>query len=128
MIEVDVALPILLAVASVARGFEFGAVRAGGTMASDAIGAQFLFVGVGRVADMAIEFSVATYQRKFGLGQVIVLHRMPFVIAMAIVALGSKAPGMRIVGLVATEAVFRNLDFKVAAAVATGAIDLGVMS
>jgi hypothetical protein len=51
---------------------------------------------------------------------------MPDLVVMAVVALLAEAPGVRIIGLVAAVAVFRNLVLVVAAPVAAEAVDLGV--
>ena len=94
MIKVDIAVPFLLPVTTVAGAFEFGPVRAGGTMAGHAIGTQFLSGDVGRMTNMAVELGVNADQGKFGLGQMIVFDWVPHIVVVAVVALGSKASGV----------------------------------
>ena len=124
MVEVDVAVPVFLRMAGIAGRLEFDAMRVGGTMAGDAVGAQFLLGRDRGVAGVAIELLVHADQRKLGARQVIIGHRLPDQIFMAIVALLPEAPGVRIVSLVAAVAVLGNLVLHVAAAVAADTINL----
>ena len=94
MIEADFALPMILAVATVATGAELGTVRIGGTMTGKALGTELLLRHFGRVAGMATQFRVRPRQGKFGLRGMIVVHGLPVFIAVAVIALQAQPTGM----------------------------------
>ena len=78
------------------------------------------------VTGVTVDLRVCTVQREFGLATVVVSDGMPFLIIVAIVALGAEPRGVRIVGSVATVAVLGNLILVVTATVAGQTIDVGV--
>ena len=123
MIEVNLTAPILLRMAVITSGMEILAVRTGRAMAGVAIGTELLRGRVRGMTDVAVKFGVYTQQRKFGLRQVVVLDGTPHVVVVTTVALGAKARGVRVVGLVAAVAVLGNLVLVDTAAVATEAVD-----
>ena len=124
MVEIKFGAPVLLGMATVARRVEMLPVRAGRAMAGIAVGTQLLRGYACGMADVAFEFRVNPHQGEFGLREMVVLNRMPHVVAVAIVAPGAKAPRMRVVGAVASIAILGNLCLVDAAAMATEAVNL----
>jgi hypothetical protein len=126
VVEIDLAAPILLGVAIVARSTEILAVRTGGAMAAVAVGTELLRGRIRGMAYVAIEFGMYPHQREFCLRQVIVLDGLPNLVVVAIVTFGAKTPGVRIIGLVAAVAVLRNLVLVHATAMAAETVYFGV--
>ena len=91
MIEIDLAAPILLGVASVASGMEIPPVRAGRAVAAVAIGRQLLGRRIRRMTGVAVQLGVYPHQRKSGLRQMIIGDGPPCLVVVAIPALGAEA-------------------------------------
>ena len=127
MIEHDVGPPGILAVTGLAAALELAAVRILAAMAADAVLGELLAWRPRPVWQVwQSSLACAPMQRELGLRGVIVGHRMPVIVVVAVLALGAEARGMRIVGPMAAVAVLRNLVLVIAAAMTGEAIDLGV--
>lgn len=87
-----------------------------------------LLRGIVHVTDMAIDFGVGTHQRKLVAAGVIVLNRMPSVVAVTIPALIAKAACMGVIAAMASIAVFWNFLFIVAALMTCKAIHVRMYS
>src|ERR1700736_1646801 len=75
---------------------------------------------------MAVELGVRARQCELGLRGVVVGHRLPSVIVMAIVALDTKTKGMSIIRLMAAVAILGDLVLVISTAVAGKAVDIRV--
>lgn len=126
MVEHQVAVPVLLAVAGIATLLQRTTVRLVGPMAGGAVALEFLLLDDGGMADMAAELGVHADEREPGLDGVIVVDRLPLFIAVAGLALHAQAHRVRIVRLVAAVTLPGQFVLEVAAAVAGGTVKLRV--
>ena len=61
------------------------------------------------MADVTVDLGVRAHQRELGFRGVVISHRLPMVVAMAIVALGAEASRVGVIRLVAALAAQRDL-------------------
>lgn len=91
-----------------------------------AIVRQLLLGDDGGMTRITIELRVRSLERILRFLRVIVGHRPPFLVVMAVVALCAEAPGVRIVGPVATVAILWDLVLVITGAVAGNAAHVGM--
>src|SRR5215472_16895278 len=117
MVELDVGPPAggvvtLLAIAAEAAGMHVAA-----AVAADAFGAELLGGDRCRVALVAGHFLVPSEQRPVGIARVVEVRGFPLVTVVTIAAVTTQAAGVRVLRLVASRALARQLVLEVAAAV-----------
>ena len=112
--------------AGFAAAIELAAVRVLAAMASPAILWQFLLRNYRGMTGITVDLGVCSDEREARLFRVIVGHRLPFLVIVAVVALLTETPGVRIIGLVAAVAVLRDLVLVIATAVAGDAVNVRV--
>jgi len=126
VVEHNVGGPGVLSMAGFAAALELAAVRVLAAMASSAVLGEFLLRNHRGMTRVTVDLGVRPDERKVRLFRVIVAHRLPFLVIVAVVALLAKTRGVRVIGLVATVTVLRDLFLVIATAVAGHAVDLGV--
>ena len=126
VVEYNVGGPGVLSMAGFAAALELAAMRILTAMASTAVLWQCLPRNHRGMTGVAIDLGVRAEQRKVRFFRVIVGHRLPFLVVVAIIALLTESPGMRVIGLVAAVAVLRDLVLVVATAVAGYAVNVRV--
>ena len=99
--------------------------RAGGSMAADAIRASFLFLQGRRVAGMAIQPGVGSCQLEF---RMVISSDPPEIVAVTLTAGGAETAFVPIICLVAAVAVFRHGCMEIATAMAVRAANVSVPS
>src|SRR5258708_7018853 len=104
MVEADLAVPVLLAVAGVAALLEFQAMRVGGAMAADTVGGGFLLGGGRGMTGVAVELGMPPEQRKARLLLMVELCGLPVAGGMALAALAAALAAVDIVRGVAAHA------------------------
>src|ERR1700722_12799279 len=124
MIEYDVGAPGILPVTRFASALDLAAVRVFAAMAARTILGELLRGRRCGVAGVAVDLGVRAHQRELGFRGMIIGHRPPAVIIVAVLALGAESRCVRVVGLVAAVAILWNLVLVIAAAVAGQAVDL----
>src|SRR5713226_6441007 len=118
MIEYDIGAPRNLAMTGFAAALDLTAVRVFAAMAARTVLGKLLCIHRRGVADVTVDLGVRARQCELGLRGVVVSHRLPSVIVMAIVALDTEAEGVSIVRLMAAVAILRDLVLVVTTAVA----------
>lgn len=127
MIEVHVR-PLSWGVALLALLAKHAAVRLVGSVAVDALGTQLLLLHHAGVAKVAIDVCVSAFERELESAGVIEARNLPPITVMTVRTRRSHATGMRVVRLVATNAIFRYRGLQIAATVAVVAADSGVFA
>lgn len=101
-------------------------VRVFAAMAAHAVIGELLGSDRRRMTVVAVDLGVRAHQCKLGFRGMIISHRPPPVVVMAIGALGAETGGVSIVRPVAAIAVLRDLILVISASVAGEAGNLGV--
>lgn len=126
VIEDDAGGPGALAVAGFTTARELPAMRVVTAMAARAVLRQRLLRNDRAMAGITVDLRVCPGQREFGLAPVVIGHRLPLLIVMAVIALHTEPSGMRVIGRMATIAVLGNLVLVIPTAMAGHAVDIGV--
>lgn len=111
MIETDFAAPRVGNMTLIALTAQLAGVCILGAMATDAGGAQFLRRHIRSMTSVATELGVRTGQRKLGIACMLKAVGLPLGAVMALLALLSHAPGMRVLRLVAAVTIFGDFVF-----------------
>ena len=126
VIELDAVRPTVLAVTVFATGRQLAAVRVLRVVAGGAVGAELLGIDGRGMAGVAVELGVCPEQGDFRLRGVVVIHRMPDLVAMALLAFATETASVSIIGAVATDTGDWQLALVIASPVAVRAVDLRV--
>src|SRR2546429_2555554 len=123
VIEAHARAPALRRVALVALLAEAAGVHIVRPMAAHALGRQLLRHHVRRVAGVAGDLLVLPGEGPRGVAGVVEARRLPFLAAVADAAVLAEATGVRVLRLMAAEAVARQLVLQISRAVAVVAGD-----
>jgi len=126
VIEGDRRLPTFGGMALVALHAELTGVDVARAMAGRAIGGQFLGGYRCGMTAVARHLLVSAAELPMSIACVLEAHGLPLVISMTFAALGAEPPRVRVLTLVAAEAILGNLVLQVAAAMAILAVDIRV--
>src|SRR6266566_2267223 len=123
VIEAHATAPALRRVALIALLAEAAGVHIVRPMAAHALGRQLLRPHVRRVAGVTADLLVPPGEGPRGVARVVEARRLPFLAAVADAAVLAEATGVRVLRLMAAEAVARQLVLQVPRAVAVVAGD-----
>ena len=126
VIECDGGLPALGGVALLALRTQLACVNVAGAMATGAVGRQLLLRDDRRMTGVAGDLLMPARQIPVPVAGVVECRRLPLLVAVALLALCAEAAGVRVLALVAAEAILGDFLLQVAAAMAVLAIDAGV--
>lgn len=108
VIECDGGLPTFGGMALLALRTQLACVDVAGTMATGAVGRQFLFRNDRGMTGVAGNLLMPSRQVPVPVAGVLEGWRLPFIVAVALIALCAEATGVRVLALVAAEAVLGN--------------------
>src|SRR5580704_13725706 len=126
MIECDFGAPSSLAVTGFAPAADLAAMRVFAAVATHTVLGELLSIHRCGVADVTVSLGVRAHQRELGFRCVVISHRLPSVVVMAVVALGTETQRMSVIRLVTAVAVLRNLVLVISTAMAGKAVDVRV--
>ena len=126
VVEHDVGGPGALSMAGFAAALELAAVRVLAAMASSAVLGEFLLRNHRGMTRVTVDLGVRPDERKVRLFRVVVGHRLPFLVIVAVVALLAKTRRVRVISLVAAVAVLRDLFLVITTAVAGDTVNVRV--
>lgn len=125
VIERDLGMPGVLAMAFCAAAGDLAGMRVFAAMAPLTVLGQLLGC-LGDVTGVAVELRVRALQRELVPRRVIVVHRVPLVVIVAVLALRTEAHGVGIVGAMTSIAILGDLILVVAASMARETVDVGM--
>src|SRR3977135_3933347 len=126
VVEIRYRLPTLRNVALLTPDSEPGPVHIACPMTTAAVRRKFLVTERSRVTGVAVQLGVLSNELPVSIARVIECGWLPLLVAVTVGAVGSKAPGMSILALMAPGAGLRHRVFQVSGTMAVLAVEVHV--